>query len=110
MRYLSIATPLAIALVVGACSLQAPISGTGETTAEIPPPSEARKTTLLVSLEDGSIIKQTIDSNADFCFKMNSESTTTCLTEGAAVVDPETNAIVGFKMIEERIDLVAKSD
>jgi len=110
MKYLSIATPLAIALCIGACSQQAPISGNVDTSTEIQASAEPHETILLVSLEDGSIIKQTIDSSADFCFKMNSESTTTCLTQGAPVVDPVTNAIVGFKMIEDQIDLVAKSD
>lgn len=69
-----------------------------------------RETILLVSLEDGSVIKQTISSDAELCFKMNSESSTTCLTQGAPVIDPATNTIVGFEMIEDHIDLVANSD
>lgn len=69
-----------------------------------------RETVLLVSLDDGSVIKQTIRSTAELCFKKNSESATTCLTQGAPILDPATNAVIGYKMIEEHIDLVAKSN
>ena len=65
---------------------------------------------LLVSLADGSVIKQTIESDADVCFKLNAASTTTCLTQGAPVVDPATNAVIGYEMIENKIDLIAKTD
>ena len=71
---------------------------------------ESRETVLLVSLEDGSVIKQTIQSTADLCFKNAADSATTCLTEGAPVYDPATNSVIGFEMIEDHIDLVAKSD
>jgi len=105
MKYLTITAPLALALA--ACSTQEPLSpgSTADQLAAAP-----HETVLLVSLEDGSIIKQTINSGADLCFKMNSDSSTTCLTQGAPVIDPTTNVIIGFKMIEDRIDLVAKSD
>ncbi len=52
---------------------------------------------------------QTINSSADFCFKSNSASSTTCLTQGAPIFSPDTNAIIGFEMIEEQIDLIAKT-
>lgn len=73
-------------------------------------PDASRETVLLVSLDDGSVIKQTIRSSADLCFKKNSESATTCLTQGDPVFDPITNAVIGFEMIEDHIDLIAKSD
>ncbi len=53
---------------------------------------------------------QTINSSADLCFKKNSESATTCLTQGDPVYDPATNAVIGFEMIEDHIELVAKAD
>lgn len=110
MQYLSITASLVVALAVSACSNHGatPARSTDSTASlsSIVP----RETVLLVSLEDGSIIKQTINSSADFCFKSNSASTTTCLTQGEPVIDPATNTVVGFKMIEDRIDLVAKSD
>lgn len=67
------------------------------------------ETILLVSLEDGTIVMQRIRSSADICFKKNSDSATTCLTQGAPVVDPESNAVIGFEMIEETIQLIAKN-
>jgi hypothetical protein len=73
-------------------------------------PDSPHETILLVSLDDGSVIKQTIRSTAELCFKKNSESATTCLTQGAPIIDPTTNAVIGYKMIEEHIELVAKSD
>ena len=73
-------------------------------------PESAHETVLLVSLDDGSVIMQTIQSTADLCFKNSSDSATTCLTQGAPVYDPATNTVVGFEMIEEHIELVARSD
>ncbi|MGI9272938.1 MAG: hypothetical protein ACR2QT_14265 [Woeseiaceae bacterium] len=110
MKYLSIAVALAATLAASACSTQPPSSNPVTDITHTYPPAAPQEAILLVSLEDGSVIKQTISSNADLCFKMNSESTTTCLTQGAPVIDPVTNTIVGFKMIEEHIDLVAKTD
>jgi len=69
---------------------------------------DANETILLVSLDDGSVIMQTINSSADICFKSNAGSSTTCLTRGAPVVDPSTSAIIGFEMIEDQIDLVGR--
>ncbi|NIO41265.1 MAG: hypothetical protein GTO41_14470, partial [Burkholderiales bacterium] len=44
-------------------------------------PEAPDEAVLLVSLEDGSVIMQKIASSADICFKMNSASATTCLTQ-----------------------------
>jgi len=73
-------------------------------------PETPRETVLLVSLDDGSVIKQTIQTSADLCFKKSSDSATTCLTQGDPVYDPATNAVIGFEMIEDHIELVAKAD
>lgn len=114
MKFLSTAALLALTLFLGACA-----SGALNNTAHQQPvqdldwPSSTnlpRETVLLVSLEDGSVIKQTIFSGADLCFKKNSDTSTTCLTQGAPVIDPDTNAVIGFEMIEDHIELVAKSD
>lgn len=69
-----------------------------------------RDTMLLVSLDDGTVVMQRIRSQADVCFKRNSDSSTTCLTQGEPVIDPETNAVIGFEMIEGQIELVAKTN
>lgn len=73
-------------------------------------PNIPKETILLVSLDDGSVIMQTISSSADICFKQSTTSSTTCLTRGEPVVDPSTDAIIGFEMIEDQIDLVARQD
>ena len=65
-------------------------------------------TVLLVSLEDGSVIKQIISVDADICFKQNSKSQTTCLVQGAPIYDA-TNAVIGYEMIEKQIDMFAAS-
>ena len=65
---------------------------------------------LLVSLDDGSVVLQMIDSDADICFKHISRTATTCLSQGAAIVNAESNTVIGFEMHEEQIDLVAGSN
>ncbi len=65
---------------------------------------------LLVSLEDGTVIKQTISVDADVCLKESTSSSTLCFSQGDAIFDAATNTLIGFEMIEERIDLVAKTD
>lgn len=72
--------------------------------------AQAEETILLVSLDDGQVVMQTITTEADICFKMAASSATTCLVRGAPVVDPETNEVIGIEMIETHIDLVAKTD
>ena len=114
MKYLSVASLLSLAVILGACStsgaISAPSADQVENVATTVSPAPPRETLLLVSLEDGSIIKQTISSSAELCFKKNSDSFTTCLTQGAPVIDPATDTIIGFEMIEDHIELVAKSD
>ena len=95
MKYLPLATLLPLAVILGACTT----SGVNPMPAQevardlaIPASQQLpRETILLVSLEDGSVIKQTIISDADLCFKMNAESSTTCLTQGEPLIDPDSN-------------------
>ncbi len=110
MKYLPAATLLPLAIILGACSTSGLRSAPAQDVATSLSPEPSRETILLVSLEDGSVIKQTIASSADLCFKMNTDSSTTCLTQGAPVIDPASNSIIGYEMIEDHIDLVAKSD
>lgn len=105
---------LAIAVMSSACSVQStspqPVGNDMVSRGLAAPAGETRETVLLVSLEDGSIIKQTITSGADICFKKNSDSATTCLTQGAPIFSQETDTVIGFEMIEDHIDLVAKTE
>ena len=114
MKILPAASLLTVLFLLGACASSAlnPSAFQCEAkdvavTLTPEPPSE---TLLLVSLDDGSVIMQTIVSSADVCFKKNSESATTCLTQGVPILDPDSNTVIGFEMVEEHIDLVAKSD
>lgn len=112
MKYLSVLACLFAVALLGACSTQqsyapasTPLSATPLTTVS---DQQSKDTILLVSLDDGSVIMQTIQSSADICFKQNSDSATTCLTQSEPIVDPSSNAVIGFEMIEEQIQLVAK--
>lgn len=114
MKYLSVALLIALVATLGACSstavTPAPATQFNHGSAVSQSYEPQRQTLLLVSRNDGSVVMQTIYSNADVCFKNNSESSTTCLTQGEPVIDPYSNTVVGYEMIEEHIELVAKSN
>ncbi len=114
MKQLILPIGLISACVLGASSTTgaAPGAAVWDRDPGIPADTVAttRDTMLLVSLDDGTVVMQRIRSHADVCFKKNSDSSTTCLTQGEPVVDPETNVVIGFEMIEDRIELVAKTD
>ena len=101
-----------VSSLLGACGSQNTIPVDAPVTQALPLVSissnQLTETILLVSLGDGSVIMQTIHTDADICFKLNSDSATTCLTRGEPVYDPETDAVVGYRMVEEQIELVAK--
>lgn len=102
-----------ILLVLGALGLtgaSSVLSDSAAVGASASVPGDPHRAMLLVSLEDGSVIKQMIDIDADICFKQNASSDTLCLTQGAPVVDEATQSIIGYEMIEDRIDLIAASD
>lgn len=114
MKYLLSTILLPLTIGLAACSAPTTVSRPAPEFAQqidvTLSPESSRETVLLVSLEDGSVIMQTIQSSADLCFKKNTDSTTTCLTQGAPVYDPATNRVIGFEMIEDQIELVARSD
>lgn len=113
MKSLSALIVPLLAVVLSACSTTASGPHSAGSSSELRPVADAKnlphETILLVSLEDGSVIRQTINTDAEFCFKNNYESSTICLSRGDAIVDAD-NQIIGFEMIEDRIDLVAKSN
>jgi hypothetical protein len=114
MKNMSLVTVLAATIVLGGCAngafSTAPPAVLDKDLVGILAPDLPHETMLIVSLDDGSVIKQTIQSTADLCFKKLADSATTCLTQGAPIVDPVTAAVIGFEMVEARIDLVAKID
>ena len=89
-----------------ACS-HAPIQSETKTesSAEVVQTSDAEHSTiLLVSLEDGSIVRQTVELGADICVKALESATTTCLTQGEPIVN-NSGIVVGYEMLAETIEL-----
>lgn len=99
MKYFATAAKLSVLLCLGLGSSVALSSD-----------DEATDTILLVSLADGTVIKQVIHVDADICFKQVNSSTTTCLKQGAPIVDAETNTTIGYEMVQNTIELVAKAN
>ena len=113
MNYLFVSAVLVLASLLGACATSVTPTSFEPTSLrarDISLPVTTHDTILLVSLDDGSVVMQTINASADLCFKRNSDSATTCLTRGDPVIDATTNAVIGFEMIENHIDLIAKTD
>lgn len=110
MSYLSRVSTLTFLPFLAACSVN---STAPDLVDQAPAPAQIateslHETTLLVNLEDGSVIKQTLNIDADVCFKQISSSDTTCFTKGEAIISPDTNMIIGYEMIEDHIELVAQ--
>ena len=99
MKQLLVLLPVSVAFALAGCAT--------------PPEQQADlasdRAMLLVSRADGSVVLQMIDSEADICFKQASSSTTTCFSQGDAIVDAEGSTVIGFEMHEEKIQLVARS-
>lgn len=109
MNHANVPLVLVVALL-SACANSPQPESTSDAAALPIAETKLNEAMLLVSLDDGTVIMQTIDSPASICFKLNSETATTCLSQGAPLVDPTTDTVIGYEMIEERIDLYAKSD
>jgi len=114
VKCLSISATLVLSSLLGACGSTSvtpnSVEPIGLNAGETQSTDATFGTILLVSLDDGSVIMQTINTGADVCFKKNSHSSTTCLTQGKPVMDPTSNTVIGFEMIENHIDLIAKTD
>ncbi len=63
---------------------------------------------LLVSLNDGSIVGQQIDADADVCMKANESPTTTCLSRGTPLMGGAGRTIIGYQMVETEIELIPR--
>lgn len=114
MTCLSKLPALLLPIVLVACSTTVPTATPSNPAADLTAASIADESNheaiLLVSLDDGTVIKQTISVNADVCFKQNSNSSTTCFKQGEPIVNNATNTVIGFEMIEDHIDLIAKTN
>lgn len=84
----------ALLLLISACAWQ-------------PQTADESQTLLLVSLEDGSVIRQDIDIEADVCMKVNGEAATTCFTRGEPILSDDNVHIIGYRMDRSEISLYA---
>ena len=98
MRTMRIAF-LALALLASACASQPESVVDSESDG---------KTLLLVRLNDGRMVKQLIDSEADICFKQNQSPETMCLSKGEPIRDPATDKIIGYRMTRSAVNLHPK--
>lgn len=110
MKYLNVSAIVATAVMSCGCGAVPTTQPEVPDAADHARNASPHKAMLLVSLDDGSVVMQQIQSHADVCFKVNSQSMTTCLAQGAPVLEPGTNAVIGYEMIEMQIDLFAKTD
>jgi hypothetical protein len=62
------------------------------------------ETILIVGLEDGSFVRQTVALGADICVKQLDNPTTTCLRQGDAIFN-NMGVVVGYEMLSETIEL-----
>jgi hypothetical protein len=72
------------------------------------PNAREPQTMLLVSLSDGSIIRQEIDVEAEVCLKTNGDPLTTCLTSGEPVYAADGKSVIGYRMQAQEIQLLPK--
>jgi hypothetical protein len=84
---------LSLASLVAGCALHQPA------------PEPRHSAVLLVSLEDGSMIRQDVQLDADICMKVNEETATTCLTRSEPIMDAEGHHVIGYRMRRTQIDL-----
>ena len=96
----------ALSALIGLCIVGCATPSPDATVAEVSP--AARNATLLVSLNDGSIISQVVDIDADICMKSNSSPVTQCLRRGEPVYGPEGRTVIGYRMERSEIELVGR--
>jgi len=97
----SILTALAV-FTLTACS-HIPSQTEPATTTDIESVTED-ETLLIVGLEDGTFVRQTVTLGADICVKQLDNPTTTCLRQGDAIVN-DMGVVVGYEMLSETIEL-----
>ncbi|NNE34934.1 MAG: hypothetical protein HKN13_06845 [Rhodothermales bacterium] len=61
-------------------------------------------TMLLVGLDDGTFVRQTVALDAEICVKDLNDARTTCLKQGDAITNSQ-GVVVGYHMVAETIDL-----
>ena len=85
------------ATAVGGCATAPPDRESAGT-------SSGGDTILLVSLDDGTIVRQTVDLGHEICMKSAENATTTCLSRGDPVFNQH-GSLVGYEMYSDIIEL-----
>lgn len=108
MNKFALFVALSASMFAAGCSLS-PVTAVSEDTPSVGNPTIDinHQAVLFVSMEDGSVVRQSITSTADYCFKENGRSDTTCFTEGEAIIDPDSQKVIAHEMIEDRLHLYA---
>lgn len=94
---------ISLALTFLAACSHAPVQ-TEAVNGATPESGASHSTILLVSLEDGSIVRQTVALDADICVKSLDSTVTNCLTQGEPIVN-NLGVIIGYEMLPETIEL-----
>ena len=98
---------IASILLLGGCSSNFPVAdGQPQADASAENPGGAL---LLVSLDDGRMVLQHVDIDAEFCMKINANPATRCFARGDAIYDPATAAVVAYQLESSDFDLYSKS-
>ncbi len=90
---------LALTLLVSACASRPEYATV---------PESDGSALLLVRLNDGNMVKQTISSDAVICFKQNQSPETLCFSQGEPIRDPATDRIIGYTMTKSAVNLHPK--
>lgn len=100
-RALIVLLPL-IGLVSTACTPMP--TNTTSNLSDDPATNIEHSTMLLVGLDDGSFVRQTVSLDAEICVKDLNDPKTTCLKQGDAITNSQ-GVVVGYRMVSETIDL-----
>ncbi len=94
-------------LLLAACSASFPPQDSPPVAATTPQHSDGAL--LLVSLDDGQLVMQHIDVDAEFCMKSNADPATRCFSRGQPIYDPATATVIAYQLETSELDLYAKN-
>lgn len=75
---------------------------------ESQPPVAANEAMLLVSLDNGQLVLQHVDIDADICMKSNASPETRCFKRGEPIYDVDASTIVAYHLELRNLSLHAK--
>lgn len=93
------------AAILAACASNHPAMMHDAASLDAEKPTEAL---LLVSLDDGQLVMQHVDIDADFCMKSNAQPETRCFKRGEPIYDTDATTIVAYRLEARNLDLHAR--